>query len=422
MQSFKMTFTSPVKIRVAYWGDSEEKKVIQRTVREWEKNHPGIKINLEHIPAYYTEKILGEIAGNVQPDIIFCEANVFVTFFFKDVLLDMMPYIETDAEFHSDDYFPKIMQRFTRDGRIYCIPRDVAPFACVFYNKDMFKKANIKIPVDSWGMNDFLNAAIKTTKDSAGKNPSDPGFQESKIVQYGFWGWTWTNFVYAFGGGVVNDINNPTQCVLNSKSSVKGLQFYVDLMNKYNVSPKPDILSNMGVSSVQLFAMGKLAMLQSGIWETPALRSLVSDKFEWDVAMFPKGPGGKRLIDSGGSGYAILKTTKHPKESWEVVKWLTGDRGQEFLAESGLAQPANIRLASGSIWVGDNKKPNNKTMLNEAAKYMVFQPFHPAWREVEVKLIPEIMHNVMRGDMSVKDGADQLTKRINMRLHYKSEK
>lgn len=411
-----------IPIKVAFWGAVEEKGIITDTVRRWEKDHPNIKVILEHIPSAYTDKVLTEIAGGNPPDIIFAEVNVFVTFFYKNALLDLTPYLKKDKEFKISNFFSEVVSRFTRKGKVFCIPRDTAPFACVYYNKALFKEMGVPLPKDSWNLNEFLDTAKKLTVDESGKHPGEPGFNEKKIKTYGYWGWSWQNFVYAHGGGLVDDINNPKICTMNSKEAVEGIQYSVDLSYKHFVSPKPDSLSNMGMSINQLFSMGRLAMFQSGIWETPNLRRVIGKKFDWDVAMFPKGPKGKRAFGTGGSGYAIMNMCKNPDAAWEVVKCLAGDYGQETLADTGLAQPANKLIAKGIHWEQDTKNvPLNKGMLNEAVKYVVYDPFHIRWREAWDRYVVPQMDLINNQRVTVKEGVDKIVAKVNPLLKEDSK-
>ncbi len=389
-------------IKVALWGSPEEIKIISDTVRMYEKTHPNIKVELQHSRggADYIQKVLTQIAGGDPLDIAFAEVNVFVPMFEKDVFLDLTPFIQKDKEFDIKEFFPEVVRRFTRDGKIYCIPRDTAPFACVFYNKKLFDEAGVSYPKDSWNYNDLIRIAKQLTKRDDSGN----------IMQYGFHAWAWMNFVFGFGGQIVDKEENPTKCVLNKSDAIKGLQFYADLCYKYKVSPSPLALNSMQQGPADLFLAGKLAMFSSGIWETPRFRSIIA--FDWDVAMFPKGPK-RRAFGSGGSGYCITKATKHPKEAWEVLKVLAGDYGQEMLAKGGLAQPANRRIAEGEYWAKSKEKPLNKKMLNEAVKYAVYEPFHPKWQEAQDKYLREALDDLFNNEITAQKFASEVVPKID---------
>lgn len=412
-----------VEIKLAFWGGVEEKKIITDTITSWEAKQERIKVKLEHIPVTsYLNKVLTEIAGREAPDVIFCDVNAFVPFFYKNVFLDLTPFIENDKKFSVKikEFFPEVLSRFTREGKIFCIPRDTAPFAVIYYNKDLFDQLKMPYPTDDWDWDAFLKMAQRLTIDEKGEHPTDKGFNPKKVKRYGFWCWTWQNYIYSNGGKIVDDVNNPTRCLLDQPEAVEGYQFYVDLMNKYFVAPTGDALANMGIGIDQMFAMGKLAMYQSGIWDTPHLREMI--KFNWDVVMFPKGPKGIRGFATGGSGYAILSATKHPKEAWEVVKCLAGDEGQEKLADTGLAQPANQRIAGGSHFAKSVATPLNKKMLNEAVKYVIYEPFHINWREAQDKYITPRLDLINSGKISVQEGFDEIVPKVNALLQGKEKR
>lgn len=412
-EAIDQSSSDQVQIRVAFWGAVEEKGIITKTVQDWEAKNPNIDVILQHIPAgSYTDKVLTEIAGGNPPDIIFSDVDIFVTFFYKDALLDLTPYLKNDKDFHIEDYFPEVVARFTRDGKIFCIPRDTAPFGVIFYNKDIFDKLGIKYPSDNWNVNEFLEIAKKLTLDENDKTPYEKDFNYKKTKRYGFWGWSIHNFIYSYGGKIVDNVENPKKCLMNEQPVIDAMQFFIDLSFKHHVSPMPGVLVNMGMSINQLFAMEKLAMFQSGIWETPNLLRTVGNRFDWDIVMFPKGPTGKRGMGTGGSGYAIMKATKYPQEAWEVVKCLSGDWGQQMLADSGLAQPANKKIANGPYWVGNASPPANKKMLNEAVKYVTYNPFHPKWREVWDRYGYPQIDLILSKRVTVKEGLDSIVEKI----------
>ncbi len=396
--------SSPVEVKVAFWGSPEEIDIITHSIEEWQKTHSHIKVRFEHTPySGYDSKILTRIAGGAAPDIIATEVDYFVSFAKTHVFEDLTPFINQDPEFKREDFFPEVMDRFTVEGKLLVVPRDVAPFACVFYNKDIFDEANVPYPSDDWDWNDLLEKSKALTKKDA----------SGRIIQYGFYGWAWQNFVYGNGGRLVDDLKHPTKQALDDPLSVEGLQFYADLINLHQVMPEPIALANMGMGVDLMFSTGRLAMFMSGIWETPALRNY---QFRWDVAMFPKNPKGIRHFGSGGSGYGILKSSKHKNEAWEVVKALTGPEGQIQLAHRGLAQPARIEVAMGEHWAAHPGLPQNKSMLNEAVKYIVFDPFHPKWREISAKVIMPELDLLFNGQESAAEAVKKIAPKVDQLL------
>lgn len=394
------------RVEVTYWGSIEEIKIMEKLASEWKKQNPDIKLVLQHIPTgNYVQKILTRIAGGNPPDIIFTEVNDFVMLKSKKIFLDLTPFIEKDNEFKIDKIFPQIVKRFKDGNKIYVIPRDIAPFACVYYNKNLFKKKGIELPADDWRWNDLLEKAKKLTERKKGKTTC-----------WGFYTVFWENFVYSSGGGIIDNFKNPKKCILNSPKSLRGLKFYYDLIYKYKVMPSPETMIGMQMGALQMFMSGRLAMYCSGIWEVPIFRYIKN--FSWDIVMFPKGPEGIRAFGSGGSGYGILKTCKNPEIAWKVLKFLTGDYAQKVLAESGLAQPSNIEI-SKTMFVKNSLPPPNKKMLNEAVKYVIFEPDIPEWKEAKDKFLNPSLELIFNGQLPLEKGINEATEKINNFLFKK---
>ena len=392
-------------VKVSFWGTPEEIGIITEALAPWQKEHPEIKIVFEHTPyTGYISKVLTRIAGGAAPDIIATEVDYFVTFATKGVLEDLTPYVTADPHgFDKSDFFPQIIDRFTYQDKFLAVPRDIAPFACVFYNKKVFDEAKLPYPTDDWNWSDMLRLARELTKkDNAGR-----------VTQYGFYTWAWQDFIYGNGGGLVDNVKKPTKTLLDDDRSIMGIQFYADLSSLYEAMPTPTAFMNFGMGADRMFANGRIAMFLSGIWETPQFRNY---NFEWDVVMFPKNDKGVRAFGTGGTGYAILKSSKHKKEAWEVIKALTGPEGQRQFAKRGLAQPARISVAESDAFAGDASAPANKKMLNEAVRYAVFSPFHPRWREIEEKYIRPKLDLIFNGKKTAAEAAKELAPEVNAQL------
>ena len=394
-------------VEVAYWGGPEEIAIMQGVIADWQRRHPEVHVRLEHTPfSAYVSRLLTRMAGNVSPDIMAVEVNLFPALWAKDAFLSLQPLIERDPQFRLQEFFSEVVNRFTVNGQVYAIPRDTAPFACVYYNKRLFDEARLPYPTDDWTTDDLLRLSKQLTVT-----------QEKRITRYGFYGWAWQNFVYSFGGRLVDDLYRPTRCLLNEPKAVQGLQFFADLMNREQVSPTPVALGNLAMGAQQLFMTQRVAMFSSGYWEVPILRQI--REFEWDVVMFPKGPRGLRAFGTGGTGYCILKSSPHPELAWEVLKALTGNEGQAQLAEAGLVQPANRTVAEGPAFAQSPSPPANKAMLNQAVPYAVYEPFIPEWREIfELQILPEL-DLVFHGQKTAKDAMDLVVPKVNAALRQR---
>jgi ABC-type glycerol-3-phosphate transport system substrate-binding protein len=387
------------KIKISSWGDLQENQILVDLIADFQKAHPDIQVELERIPfGEYVTKLLTQIAGGLAPDVIFVEVNNFVDLFLRGALEPLNPYIQAD---HVDlsAYYPQVLDRFTVDTQTYVVPRDTAPIAVIYYNKKAFDEAGVAYPTDDWTWEDFVAAGKKVMKTDA----------NGKVTRWGFvddWP-LWDEWVYDAGGSFTDNVKHPTKWTFAiDPDSLKGIQFRTDLMDKYKIMLPPSGLSAMGgMGTSDMFINGSVAMFLSGIWKTPTFRNIKD--FKWDVVMFPKGPHGYRAFSTGGSGYGILNSSKHKKEAWELVKFISGEEGAKKLAATGLAQPAIMSVSNSPLFL-DGQDPKNKKMLLEAMKYVKYNPMCKNWFEVHDSVIGPELDKVWNGTETPAEAMDKL--------------
>ena len=84
------------------------------------------------------------------------------------------------------------------------------------------------------------------------------------------------------------------------------------------------------------FEAGRIAIDISGPWRIPQYQYL--DRFEWDVALFPKGPDGRKTRYAS-VGFCIWKGSKHPEVAWDLVKYMVGPAATAAMAQLGSDMP-----------------------------------------------------------------------------------
>jgi multiple sugar transport system substrate-binding protein len=315
--------------------------------------------------------------------------------------------IETDA-FDLKAYYPELINRFTVNGALYALPQDTAPIACLYYNKAMFKEAGLTFPKGDWSWEQFLKASQKLLKTDASGNTVRWAFMDN-------YGPDWAGIIYSNGGRLVDDVQRPTRCLIDSPEAVQGLQFLADLMLKHKVSPSLSSRSNVLALGQDEFMQGRVAMIRTGLWITPALRKSAID---WDIAPFPSGPkakGGKGGWKTGGSGYAIYAKSKRSEDAWKLAKFLAAKKRQMAYVKTGYVQPAIQSLAESREFL-DDAPPANKKFLLDAVGRSVYSPMHPRWAEAELAVIENAVTEIWLGNLSAKDAMARAARDVNKLL------
>ena len=341
----------------ATWGSKTEVQILKELLSDFEKENPDIKVEFLHIPQNYFQKLHLMFASNLAPDVIFINnLNIPV---YEKYLLDLNDIVK-----NKEDYYPQVLDTMTYEDRLLAIPRDVSTLV-VFYNKDLFDKNNLSYPNENWNMTEFLDTAKKLTNNGI----YGISFEENSLF--------YLPYMRAFGGGILS----PTgEQIMNSENSQKGIQYYSDLRNKYNIAPKK--YQSASETMAQMFINGRLAMHLSGRWLVPKYREDI--KFDWDIVNFPN-INEKSSVTLDSSGYAITKSSKHKEDAVKLVEFLSSDKAIQKFTTTGLIVPARIDTINSQAFL-DNKKPKNSKVFIEVIKNSEKTPVNKHYKEITDKL------------------------------------
>ena len=390
-------------IRISSWGDVKENLILTELINDFMKAHPDIKVELLRVPYNeYMTKLFSQVAGGNAPDVIFVSTDDVLNLASRGTLEPLDEYIKASPDFPLNDFFPNMIEDFTVDNHLYVIPRDSDPQYDVYYNKKAFDEAHLPYPSDEWTWDDFLKDAKALTKKDAKGNTVRWGFTDD-VPRIEPW-------IYTSGGRWVDNSLQPTQYTFNTPEFIRGLQFRADLILKHKVTPGPSNLRALGgTGTSDLFSTGAAAMFFSGLWHTPEFRDIKT--FDWDIAMFPKGPEGKKGFSSGGSGYGVLSSSKNKKAAWEVVRYIAGPEGEKKMAASGLVVPA-LRSVTTAPEFLDGKPPVNKKALMGLMPYGILLPRTLNWREVSEGTIAPTFDKIWLGELTAQEAVSQLYEKL----------
>ena len=348
----------------ATWGSKTEVQILKELLSDFEKENPDIKVEFLHIPQNYFQKLHLMFASNLAPDVIFINnLNIPV---YEKYLLDLNDIVK-----NKEDYYPQVLDTMTYEDRLLAIPRDVSTLV-VFYNKDLFDKNNLSYPNENWNMTEFLDTAKKLTNNGI----YGISFEENSLF--------YLPYMRAFGGGILS----PTgEQIMNSENSQKGIQYYSDLRNKYNIAPKK--YQSASETMAQMFINGRLAMHLTGRWLVPKYREDI--KFDWDIVNFPN-INEKSSVTLDSSGYAITKSSKHKEDAVKLVEFLSSDKAIQKFTTTGLIVPARIDTINSQAFL-DNKKPKNLKVFIEVIKNSEKTPVNKHYKEITDKLDEQLNYS-----------------------------
>ena len=319
-------------IQYASWGSKSEVDILKPLLVDFEMENPDLKVEFMHIPQNYFQKIHLLFASNTAPDVIFIN-NLYLPLYANAGVLENLD----DYDINQKDFYKKSLDALSWKGKLYAVPRDVSNLV-IYYNKEIFKSANLSYPKENWTMDEFLHIAKILTKRP---NVFGISFEEDSLF--------YLPYLMSEGGGILSD--DLSREIIEDSSSQSGLKFYDNLRKKYHVAPTKS--ESASATMAQMFLQGKLAMHLSGRWLVPKYRE--EAVFEWDIVPFPKGASGS-IVPLDASGWAISKNSKHKQDAFRLIKFLSSKTSIEKLAESGLIVPARKDCA---FVIENDKKPKN---------------------------------------------------------------
>ncbi|MBU9713880.1 ABC transporter substrate-binding protein [Evansella tamaricis] len=305
-----------VTIRYATFSPGEaHEEDLKAMIAAFEDIHPNIKIEYE-MAAFddYFTRLQTQIAGNNAPDVLELNYENFVSYASRGALMDLTDLLAEDSEFDPTVLNQEAFKAFQYDGTQYGMVESFSNVV-LFYNKELFDEAGVNYPDASWTWEDELKAA----QDIMAHH--DDVWGTFSPLQF----WEFYKTIAQNGGGVFDDAGN---IVLNSQENIEALQWMVDKIHEYGVTPSDEQMS--GQEEADLFLDGKIAMLRTGIW----MFGMFADApFDWDIALEPGNTA--KAHHFFANGLAISDKSEHAEAAWEWVKFMSASE-----------EAASIRVAA----------------------------------------------------------------------------
>jgi multiple sugar transport system substrate-binding protein len=329
-----------IVLHVADWGGASSDKAMARfqaTIdAEWRRTHPNVRIALEHVPGSgeYVSKLLTAFVAGTEPDVMSLDASSAAAFIENDTLQDLMPNVRADG-LDLGQYYPNVLAMAQRGDRIYALPADFTPLM-IYYNKRLFDAAHLAYPVDGWTWSEFREDCRRLTiRPPGATRPSQYGFQAQNWMP-GWIPWVWQN-----GADVLTPNGARASGALDGAASVEALRFFTDLVLRDGTAPS---LSAAQAEGADPFQSGQCAMQVSGHWNLVGLRA--SERIRLgDVGVVGLPRGRERVTAIYESGYGVTKRSKHSKEAWEYVRFMSGPFVQRQKADLGIGISAMRSVA-----------------------------------------------------------------------------
>lgn len=315
-------------------GENEEQiPTEEAVVAAFNDANPGINLTLTVVDNTEASTTLAtRIAAGDAPDII-GPVGIRGLQSFGDQLLDIGPYIES-SDVDLSEIPQALIDVYNVNGTQIGIPMAVYP-SFIYYNKALFDEAGLPYPPhevgeqydgQDWTWETVRELAMQLTVDANGNDATSADFDPESIEQYGLDAQFTENdarawaTIFGGSGSAVADDGTTAQWPENWR---EGLQYFYDGI--WTDRFIPDGTAVQAMADGNTFQSGRIAMDVVHQWYVCCVYPAEGTPpvTDWDIAVLPEGPDATITSKLHADTIAILASTEHPDEAFEVLRYLT---------------------------------------------------------------------------------------------------
>ena len=334
------TKSGPVTLRTVVFKGWAREPALMQQAPAYEKL-TGVKVEYEEVPfGQFHEKMILDFASKTgNYDFVGALTDWATEFVRGQYLVPLDGYIAKDPPEDWPNAFPAALLKFqTVNGKLYGLPCHDGP-VMLYYRTDLFgdprEKADFKAkygydlaPPTTWAQ--FLDIARFFTRPNQNLwgtvLASKQGGQQ---LPYDFYLMLWS-----YGGDMFDANWHP---IFNSQAGIDGLQYYVDLRNKWGVTPQASTTYDE-TENGPFYLNGNAAMLLQwshiGAWAEMPDRSKIGGKNGYTLVPVAREGLPHTSLDVYWY-FGISTASKHPDEAYKLVKWLTNKENDKMDAKMG---------------------------------------------------------------------------------------
>lgn len=395
------------QVRIGYlnmWWREVPVQAMKEVLAEFEKLYPDIKVEETRTSwSSGMQELETSFAGGTLPDVFHMGSGWQARFYRLGMLAPLNDYITKETR---EDIYKPIWELFTFNGDIVEIPSLVGPWG-ITYRKDLFEKAGLKTSPEefpeTWGQ--CVLAAMKLTKDLDGDGRIDQWGVGTYLILSKV-KWNWLPVMYLAGCYVLEEEDGKWSSTVNTPEGLLGLQSWWELVHAYKIMPQ-EILSVDYSAALQNFVNAKYATFWGGMFFTGSLKELPELEGKWGLAEYPKLTD-ERCASGSVYGYAMSKVTRHPKEAFLLLDFL-----------SNAENATKLCIADDSV-VPRKSQADHPFYLEErnvarmgATQYTRTPPLCPAWEEIMEKVYAPMVHRLTLGEITPEVAAKDMDKEAN---------
>jgi len=306
------------------WVSQEAKPgMMEHIIEGFEKEHPDIEVKQITDPWPVThDKIITMWQAGKLTDVLAVNRNWLWEFVSLGLIEPLDPYLNQESPEYAQELENKFFEaaRGTFDGKTYVFPL-WGGVAGLVYNADIFAEKGLLPPVT---LEDFVEVSKKLAEPVKFLYGTVFPLSEKNVAGANVC--TIGPLLYSMGGQYVGN----KKAVFNEKPGVETVEFMVNMEKKgYTM---PGSITYTAADMRDMVVGGKAAMVLDGAW-CWAVYGAKAPEMNIKNAPMPKGKAVGTVYNGGNLG--IPKQSKHKKEAWEFIKYMTSDDTIHYWYKAG---------------------------------------------------------------------------------------
>ncbi len=365
----------------AVWGNEQEVAAYRSIVADYNKESEVVDVHLEAWPD--SSAMLADVrSGEVTPDLYLLPRDELAETLEAGRNRPLLDLLDERGVAFGDEFPRDAISAFTANDNLQCMPYSGSPMV-IYYNTDLIdfeRMAARELPVppedqEYWTLDMFRAAAAfasRPRKDTKGVyiQPTLRGLAP---------------FVYAGGGKLFDEDDDPKSLALSDEDSVDSLRETLEVLRDPTIT-----LTNRQLrerSALEYFKEGRLGMVAGFRDLTPELREV--DGLRFDVMPMPELDDEATVGDL--TGVCVAEgPQERVEQSADFLVNLLSDDAVAKLAATGSVMPIKINISFSEAFLQPNLQPANARAFVNSVRSIRLSPLIEGWPELEAAVDPDL--------------------------------
>lgn len=355
---------------VRFWAMGREGEVVQELVRDFEAEHPDVRVDVQQIPwSAAHEKLLTAFVGGSTPDVAQL-GNTWIGEFVALGALEPLGPRVASSTVRAESFFPGIWDTNVIEGAAYGVPWYVDT-RVLFYRSDLLAEAGYDEMPATWS---GWREAMEAVKRRGGDDRFALFLPTNEYTQPVIFG-------LQAGSPLLKD--HATRGDFSGPEFREAFRFLVGL---YRDGLAPPVGNTEIANLYTEFARGYFAMYITGPWNLGEFERRLPPEFggDWATAPLPGPDGAASGVSlAGGSSLVLFRGSERKDAAWKLVEFLSRPESQiRFYGLTG-DLPARVEAWSDPSLAEDARV----RAFGEQLTRVVATPKIPEWEQIGTRVM-----------------------------------